>query len=146
LAKQLPSINLGRVLAIDYGAKRCGIAVTDPGRIIASPLETVDAKQLRNFIKDYISREQVDVIVFGLPVDLQGRDTHATQLVRQEVEVFIRQFPGQSISTIDERFTSKMAADALIAGGMKKKKRQQKGNVDKVSAAIILQSYLEQNS
>ena len=137
---------MGRVLAIDYGAKRCGIAVTDPSRIIASPLDTVPSGNLRDFIKGYLSREDVDVIVFGMPVDLQGRDTHATALVKKEIEVFRQMFGDLSITTIDERFTSKMAADALIAGGMKKKQRQQKGNIDKVSAAIILQSYLEQNS
>jgi putative Holliday junction resolvase len=137
---------LGRVLAIDFGKKRCGIAATDPSRIIASPLDTVQTNNLRTFIKEYTSREQVDVIVFGLPVDLQSRDTHATQLVRQEVEAFRKLFPAKDIITIDERFTSKMAVDAMIAGGMKKKNRQKKENIDKVSAAIILQSYLEQNS
>ena len=97
-------------------------------------------------MKRYISTEPVDIIVFGMPRDLQNRDTHATEAVRKEVEAFQVLFPEKSIQTVDERFTSKMAQDALITGGMKKKQRREKGNIDKVSAAIILQSFLEQNS
>lgn len=137
---------MGRILAIDFGLKRCGIAATDPSRIIASPLETVSTSSLREFIKKYVASEPVDIIVFGMPRDLQNRDTHATEAVRKEVQTFTQLFPQLAIHTVDERFTSKMAQDALITGGMKKKQRREKGNVDKVSAAIILQSFLEQNS
>ena len=137
---------MGRVLAIDYGKKRCGIAVSDPLRIIANPLETVSTPSLIDFLTQYTAREEVDVIVFGLPVDLQSRDTHVTNDVRKLMETFRQKFPGQQITSIDERFTSKIALDSMIAGGLSKKKRSEKERLDKVSAAIILQSYLEQNS
>ena len=137
---------MGRILAIDYGKKRCGIAVTDPLRMIASPLDTVPTPELKSFISAYIDREEVDVIVFGMPTDLQNRDTHSTADVRKAVSSFSGSFPGIRIDTIDERFTSKIAFDSMIAGGLGKKKRSEKERLDKISATIILQSWLEQNS
>jgi putative Holliday junction resolvase len=136
---------LGRILAIDYGLKRTGIAVTDPLKIIASPLETVATKELWNFLKKYFGSEDVEAVVVGLPVDLQNRDTDATKAVRKFIGDFGKKYPGVPLHNVDERFTSKMAFDAMIAGGMKQKDRRQKGNVDKISASIILQSFMERN-
>ncbi len=137
---------MGRILAIDYGKKRTGIAVTDPMRIIASPLETVSTDKLFDFLSQYLSKEAVDVFVIGMPMNLQNTDTHITQEVRELLPKLEEKFPGIEIKSIDERFTSKMAMDAMISGGMKKKDRAKKENVDKISAAIILQSYLTQIS
>ena len=133
---------MGRVLAIDYGTKRVGLAVTDPLRIIASPLETVHSKDVINFLKDYFQKEPTDVIVVGLPKNLDNQQTDATPHVRAFVKHLSRVFEEKEIVLHDERFTSKMALDAMIQSGSKKKDRRQKGNIDKVSAAIILQSYL----
>ncbi|MEJ2005231.1 MAG: Holliday junction resolvase RuvX [Cyclobacteriaceae bacterium] len=137
---------MGRILAIDYGKKRCGIAVTDPLRMIASPLETVKTESLYTFLQGYTDREEVDVIVFGMPTDLKSRDTHITADVRKSMDKCRTKFPEIQIDAIDERFTSKIAFDSMIAGGLGKKKRADKERLDKVSAAVILQSYLEQNS
>jgi putative Holliday junction resolvase len=137
---------MGRILAIDYGKKRTGIAVTDPLKIIASPLDTVPTESLLPFLKQYLMGEEVEVMVLGLPVDLNNQETHATAEVNDLVKTLKETFPLVSIRTIDERYTSKMAMDAMISGGMKKKDRANKGNIDKISAAIILQSFLAQNS
>lgn len=136
---------MGRILAIDYGLKRTGIAVTDPLKIIASPLETIATKELWDFLKRYFSSEEVEAVVVGLPVDLKNRDTDATKAVRRFIVDFGKKFPQVPLHNIDERFTSKMAFDAMIAGGMKQKDRRQKENVDKISASIILQSFMERN-
>jgi putative Holliday junction resolvase len=133
---------MGRVLAIDYGLKRTGIAVTDPLRIIASPLETVPTEQLLNFLKTYLQKEKVDEFVIGMPKTLKNEDSAIAPDVRKFVTILKSSFPEQPVHEVDERFTSSMAQRALIDGGMKKKDRQVKGNVDKVSAAIILQSFL----
>ena len=135
---------MGRIVAIDYGLKRTGVAATDPQKIIASPLETVPTRDLFDFLRRYHQSEQIERIVVGMPKNLQGGDTDATKPVEAFVQKLRRQFPEIEISLIDERFTSKMALDAMIAGGMKKKDRQKKENVDKISAAILLQSYMEQ--
>ncbi|WP_421875066.1 Holliday junction resolvase RuvX [Marinoscillum sp.] len=132
-----------RILAIDYGAKRTGLAVTDPLGMIASPLETVRSHDLFDFLKSYFEKEDVSEVVIGMPKNTDGSPTNATPLVEAAVNRFRKLFPGKKLFLHDERFTSRMAMDAMIAGGMKKKDRQDKGNVDKVSAAIILQSYLE---
>ncbi len=137
---------MGRILAIDYGKKRCGIAATDPLRIIASPLETIKTEELISFIQKYAAREEVDIIVFGMPADLRNQDTHITAEVRKTIDSFKSKFPGIKIESVDERFTSKIAFDTMIAGGLGKKKRAEKERLDKISAAVILQSYLEQNS
>lgn len=136
---------MARILAIDYGKKRTGLAVTDPLQIIASPLETVATEKLLEYLKNYVEKENVESIVLGLPMDLRNQETHATQDVKLLAGRLEEAFPGVNIHTIDERYTSKMALNAMISGGMKKKDRAVKGNVDKISAAIILQSFLAQN-
>ncbi|NVJ46549.1 MAG: Holliday junction resolvase RuvX [Cytophagia bacterium] len=134
---------MGRILAIDYGSKRVGLAVTDPLQIIASPLDTVHSKDVIQFLKNYDLSEGIESFVLGMPKNLNGTDTNATQQVRQFHNLLKKQFPEKPVYLHDERFTSKMAMDAMIAGGMKKKNRREKGNIDKISASIILQSYLE---
>lgn len=134
---------MGRILAIDFGTKRTGLAVTDPLQIIASPLETVRTFQAIEFLKNYEQTEGIDEFVIGMPKDLMNKDTDSTASVRSFINLLKKNFPDHSIHQVDERFTSKIAMDAMIAGGMKKKDRQKKENVDKLSAAIILQSYLE---
>lgn len=136
---------MGRVVAIDYGTKRVGIAVTDPLKIIASPLDTVHSKDVIHFLKAYDEKEGIEEFVVGMPKNLQNKDTHATKHVHAFLNLLKKKFVDKKIVLIDERFTSKMALDAMIAGGTKKKERQNKGNIDKISAAIILQSYLESN-
>lgn len=134
---------MGRLLAIDYGLKRTGIAVTDPLKIIASPLETVRTHLLWKFLEDYFNKETVEAVVIGVPVDLRGRDTDATRSVKNFIKKFGVKYPDVPLHQIDERYTSKMAFDAMIAGGMSKKERRKKENVDKISASIILQSFME---
>lgn len=133
---------MARILAIDYGGKRTGIAVTDPLCIIASPLTTVPSGKLMEFLNEYFRKEDVQEVVFGFPTKLDGSDTNATQLVRAATNRFKKLFPDKPLFLHDERFTSKMALEAMISGGSKKKDRRDKGNIDKVSATIILQSYL----
>jgi putative holliday junction resolvase len=135
---------MGRLLAIDYGKKRTGLAVTDSLRIIATALETVPTTDLINFLKKYLLREQVDEFVVGMPKTLKNEDSEIAPLVRDFVEQLKLTFPGKPIHLVDERFTSKMAMRAMIDGGMKKKERRVKGNIDKISATIILQSFMEQ--
>lgn len=133
-----------RILAIDLGTKRTGLAVTDPLKMLANPLETIETSKLLDYIKTYISKEEVDTLVLGLPTRLNGRDNEMTPRVLAMKEQLEKSFPNQKIELIDERFTSKMAMQSMIAMGSKKKDRREKaGNLDKVSAAIILQSYLE---
>lgn len=134
---------MGRILAIDYGKKRTGIAVTDPLRIIATPLETVATHELISFLKSYLQKETVDEFVVGMPKTLLNEDSEIAPLVRKFIELLKKTFADKPIHEADERFTSSMAKRALIEGGMKKKERQVKGNVDKVSAAIILQSFMQ---
>jgi putative holliday junction resolvase len=134
---------MGRLLAIDYGKKRTGIAVTDPLRIIATPLDTVVTADLLTFLKGYLQREPVDAFVVGMPKTLKNEDSEIAPLVRLFVEELKKTFPDKPVHLADERFTSSMAMRAMIDGGMKKKDRQVKGNVDKISATIILQSFLE---
>jgi putative Holliday junction resolvase len=134
---------MGRILAIDYGLKRTGLAVTDPLKIIASPLETIATENLISWIKDYIASEEVERIVVGMPLKLDQSATHTTVPVQKLISMLKETFFSIRVDEQDERFTSKMALKSMIAGGMKKKDRRNKGNVDKISAAIILQSYLE---
>lgn len=129
-------------MAIDYGKKRTGIAVTDPLRIIATPLETIDSQLLINYLRTYLLRETVDDFVVGMPKTLLNDDSEMAPLVRKLVEELRIVFPDKNVHLIDERFTSSMARQALIDGGMKKKDRRVKGNVDKVSATLILQTFL----
>lgn len=136
---------MGRILAIDYGQKRTGIAVTDPLRIIATPLETVPTHTLLEFLKGYLIKESVDEFVVGLPKTLMNEDSEIAPQVRAFVARLKKAFPGKKVNLVDERFTSSIAMRAMIDGGMKKKDRQVKGNVDKISATIILQSFLSSN-
>lgn len=137
---------MSRILAIDYGAKRTGLAVTDSLGIIATPLDYIATHELEIFLSGYFKREDVNKVIVGMPRNLDGSDTNATSLVQAFINRFRKVFPTKELILHDERFTSKMALDAMIAGGMKKKDRREKGKVDKVSATIILQSYLESNS
>lgn len=135
---------MARILAIDYGTKRVGIAVTDPLQLIASPLDTLHPLKLMDFLKSYAAQEDVECFVLGWPKNLDNSDTEMIQHVKGFQRKLIKEFPDKDVHLVDERFTSKMALDAMIRGGSKKKDRIQKtGNLDKVSAAIILQSYLE---
>lgn len=134
---------MGRIVAIDFGTKRTGLAVTDPLQIIASPLDTVRTFQLIDYLKKYDSDESIDTFVVGMPKDLSNEDTDSTAAVRSFIDLLTKKFPGHAIYSVDERFTSKLAMDAMIRGGMKKKDRRKKENVDKLSATIILQSYLD---
>ena len=133
---------MGRILAIDYGTKRTGIAVTDPLRIIATALDTVESSGLIAFLKKYFEKETVDEVVIGMPKQLNNQDSETAPAVRKFIELFKQTFPEKPIYLADERFTSSMAHRVMIDGGMKKKERQVKGNVDKISATIILQSYM----
>lgn len=131
-----------RILAIDYGKKRTGIAVTDPMRIIATALETIPSHELMKFLQSYLEREPVAEFVVGLPKTLSNEDSENAARVRQFVEKLKIAFPDKKIHLVDERFTSSIAKQAMIDGGMKKKDRREKGNVDKISAVIILQGFL----
>jgi putative Holliday junction resolvase len=133
---------LGRILSIDYGKKRTGIAVTDPLKIIATGLTTVETPKLVQFLKEYCAKEAVEEVIIGMPLGLDDSDTDATPLVRHFITVFQRTFPGITIKEVDERFTSKMASRAMIEMGLKRKQRQNKALVDEVAATIMLQEYL----
>ncbi len=134
---------MARILCIDYGGKRTGIAVTDPLQIIATGLITVDSKELIPFLKNYFEKEPVELIVIGEPKNLDDSDTHATPLVKETIKKLQKEFPQMPIKTVDERFTSKMAKQAMIEMGMKKKDRQNKRMVDEIAATMMLQEYLQ---
>ena len=134
---------MGRILAIDYGKKRTGLAVTDPLRIIATALETVSTTELLAYLKMYTQKETVDEFVIGMPKTLRNEDSETAPLVRKFIEDLKTNFPNKRVSEVDERFTSSIAKRTMIDVGMKKKDRQEKGNVDKISAVIILQSFLD---
>ena len=136
---------MARILAIDYGLKRTGIAVTDTNRIIATALETVESSTLLNFLTAYFQKEPVDQLVVGMPKRLNNEDTDMTAPVRKLIEELGKKFPDKPVALIDERFTSSIALQTMIDGGMSKKNRRVKGNVDKISATLILQSYMESN-
>ena len=136
---------MARIMAIDYGLKRTGIAVTDPFQIIATGLTTVESPKLILFLKDYIKREPVELILIGEPKNWDDSDTHATPLVREVMIKLQREFPAIPLKPVDERFTSKMASRAMIEMGMKKKQRQNKALVDEIAATILLQEYLERS-
>ncbi len=131
-----------RLLAIDYGKKRTGIAVSDPLRIIANGLTTVDTRELISFLKKYFAAEPVELVLIGMPKSLRNDDTHATPLVEKFIVLFKSTFPTIPILTLDERFTSKMAFQTMIDSGLKKKDRQNKALVDEISATILLQGYM----
>lgn len=133
---------MARILSIDYGLKRTGLAVTDPLQIIASGLATVESKQLINFLKDYFKKEQVELVIIGEPKNLDDTDTHATHLVEAFIKEFHKQFPQIPVKKVDERFTSKMAKDAMLDMGLKKMQRRNKALVDEIAATILLQEYM----
>ncbi len=134
---------MARILAIDYGGKRTGLAVTDPLQIISTGLTTIGSKELISFLKSYFARETVELIVIGLPKNWDESDTHGTPLVLAAIKKLEKEFPEMPIKTVDERYTSKMAKDAMIEMGMKKKDRRIKGNVDEIAATIMLQEYMQ---
>lgn len=134
---------MGRILAIDYGRKRTGIAVTDPLQIIANGLGTVLTEQLLSFLKEYIKSEDVDLFVVGAPRTVSNEPSENMQYVDSFVKKLKKAFPHIPVELVDERFTSKLAKQTILSAGARKKKRQDKALVDKVSAVIILQSYLE---
>jgi putative holliday junction resolvase len=134
---------MGRIIAIDFGLKRTGLAITDGANIIASPLETVDSTDLMKRLKELVSQFDVETIVLGEPKNLDNSPTHVTANVHLLKEALQNEFKEIFIVLHDERFTSKMALDSMIKGGATKKQRREKGNLDKVSAAIILQSYMD---
>lgn len=134
---------MARILAIDYGGKRTGIAVTDPLQIIATGLETIESRELIPFLKKYFAAEQVELIIIGMPKNWDDSDTHGTPLVHAAIKKLQKEFPNMPLKTVDERYTSKMAKDAMIEMGMKKKDRRVKGNVDVIAATIMLQEYMQ---
>lgn len=129
-------------MAIDYGLKRTGIAVTDPLQIIATGLTTVESPKLITFMKEYMRTETVELILIGEPKNWDDSDTHATPLVREIMRRLQKEFPSIPLKAVDERFTSKLASRAMVEMGMKKKQRQNKALVDEIAATIMLQEYL----
>ena len=135
---------MGRILAFDYGKKRTGLAVTDPLQIIASSLLTVETENLFEYLKKYLEVEQVDFFVVGYPMPMENtKPSHSLPLIKKFIEELKKKFPSIPIDIEDEHFTSKLAVRAMIDGGVKKMKRRDKSLIDKVSASIILQSYME---
>lgn len=134
---------MGRILAIDYGRKRTGLAVTDMLRITANPLLTIETKDIMDWLIDYFAREQVDEVVIGHPTQMNGQDSESMNYIRPFIGTFKKQFPDKPITMYDERFTSVLAHKAMLAGGMKKKDRQNKAVVDKIAACIILEGYMD---
>ncbi len=134
---------MGQILAIDYGKARCGIAATDDFQIIASGLPTVDTKSIFEFFKKYLGENNVDGLVVGLPTDLKGNLSEIEKDILKFIERFKNTFPEVEIHRMDERFTSKMASFFISQSGKSKKKREEKGLIDKVSATLILQNFLE---
>ena len=132
-----------RILSIDYGLKRTGLAVTDPFKIIANGLTTVDSKELIPFLKKYFSQETVELIIIGDPKNLDDSDTHATPLVKKCIQELQKNFPQIPVKKVDERYTSKLAVQSMVQSGMKKKDRRNKALIDEIAATILLQEYLQ---
>jgi putative Holliday junction resolvase len=139
-------IFMGRILGIDYGRKRIGLAVTDPLQIFASPLNTVRTHEIEGFLTDYLKREPVEAFVIGYPVQMNNQPSKSVKYIDPFIKKLEKSFPGKTIHLVDERFTSQMAFRTMIDGGVKKKDRQDKSMVDKISASIILQSFLDHRS
>ena len=133
---------MARLLSIDYGSKRSGLAVTDPMQIIATGLIGLHTKNLETYLIDYFKNEEVEKVIIGHPTNLDDSDTHATPLVQAFINRFKKIFPHMPIIKVDERFTSKMASRSMVESGMKKKDRQNKNLVDEIAATIMLQEYL----
>lgn len=136
---------MGRFLAIDYGKVRTGLAVTDPSRIIVSPLTTVPTAELTPYIKEYIVKEKVERVIVGYPVNPQGGENPIVQNIIQFTDNLKKLFPDLPVDFYDEQYTSKMAASAMVSGGFKRKYRQKKENTDKMAAAFILQGWMDEN-
>lgn len=134
---------MGRILSIDYGGKRTGLAATDPLKIIASGLGTVDTPKLMAYLKDYFAREAVELVIIGMPTNWDDSDTHATPLVKKFIVEFKKAFPAIPVKEVDERYTSKLATQAMLQMGLKKKQRQNKKLVDEIAATIMLQEHLQ---
>ena len=135
---------MARIIAIDYGGKRTGLAVTDPLQIVATGLTTIETPQLFKYLKEYFSKEPVELILIGMPTNWDDSDTHATPLVRKAIERLKKEFPTIPVKTVDERYTSKMAKQAMLEMGIKKKERRNKALVDEIAATIMLQEYMQQ--
>ncbi|RED44010.1 putative Holliday junction resolvase [Winogradskyella eximia] len=136
---------MGRILAIDYGTKRTGIAVTDEMQIIASGLTTVDTKELLEFLKNYTTKEKVEKIVVGLPKQMDNTASESEVYIQKFLIQLAKAIPNIPVDRVDERFTSKMAFQSMIDSGLKKKQRKNKALIDEISATLILQSYLSSN-
>ena len=137
---------MGRILAIDYGQKRVGLAVTDPLQIIANSLTTIQTKDIWEFLADYFQKEDVECVVIGYPKQMNNQASDSVRYINPFLGKFQKVYPEMEIKQVDERFTSKMAFQTMIDAGLKKKARQNKELVDTISATIILQSYLEQRT
>ncbi|MBM3432714.1 MAG: Holliday junction resolvase RuvX [Bacteroidetes bacterium] len=136
---------MGRILAIDYGLKRTGLAVTDPLRIIATGLTTVPTRELMNYLQNYVKREPVDLLLIGWPTNWEDTPTDATSGVEKCIKKLEKSFPNIPVEKSDERFTSRMAQAAMLEMGLKKKDRRNKALVDEIAATILLQEYLQRN-
>ncbi len=135
-----------RIICIDYGGKRCGLAVTDPLQIISTALLTVETKNLYTFLADYFKKEEVELILIGEPLNLDNTPTHATPLVKKAIVELEKKFPTIPVITVDERYSSKNAVRAMVEMGMKKVDRRDKKNIDLVAATMLLQEYLSYRS
>lgn len=131
-----------RILSIDYGSKRTGLAVTDSQKIIATGLAGIHTKDLEKFLTEYFKKEEVETVIIGHPTNWDDSDTHATALVQAFINRFKKVFPQMPIVKVDERFTSKLAVKSMVESGMKKKDRQNKNLTDEIAATILLQDYL----
>ena len=134
---------MSKILAFDVGGRRTGIAITDDLQMIATPLETVETREIWKYLARLLEKERVETVVVGLPLGLRGEATDGTAIAQEFCEKFSKKYPLIKIERVNEQFTSKLASQALIAGGAKKKQRQKKGELDKVSATIMLQEYLD---
>lgn len=132
-----------RVMMLDYGKRRTGIAVTDPLRIIATSLGAVDTSALMDFLGKYFQQESVSLVLIGYPLNLDDSPTHATPLVEGFMRAFKKKFPTMPIETVDERYSSKLASQAIAGMGLKKKDRERKGIIDEVSAVMLLQEWMD---
>ena len=137
---------MGRIIGIDYGTKRIGLAVTDPLQIFASPLDTVKPDEFYKYISNYLKTEVIDAFVIGYPVQMNNKPSESVNQINPFIKKLNRTFPGKLIHLVDERFTSQMAFQTMIDGGLKKNDRRDKSLVDKISASIILQSFLDKRS
>ena len=133
---------MARIICIDYGGKRCGLAVTDPLQIIATALTTVDTRDLFTYLAAYFAKEPVELILIGEPLNLDDTPTHATPLVKKAIIDLEKKFPAIPIKTVDERYSSKNAVRAMVEMGMKKQDRRDKKTIDRVAATMLLQEYL----